>query len=384
MHHIGRARLAVAAIFTVHGAAAGTFATRIPWIKDHVHASAGGLGLALLAPAMGSILAMPMVGRLIHRIGGRTATRVFAALFCLVLALVPFAPNLLTLWFCLLLFGATAGSCDVAMNAQGVEVEQALGRSIMSGLHGMWSVGGLLGAAAGTLAAHADLDARIHLPIAAAVLVAAGYVIGFWLPESRAAEDVEEPPHFALPGKAVLGIGFVSFCAVFAEGAAADWCAVYLKDVAHAGAGVSASAYTAFALMMAASRLAGDAVVSRLGAVRTVRIGGFLSIVGGVLVVLARTPLPAIIGFGLIGLGIAVVVPLAFAAAGKAAANAGQGVAGVATITYSCLLVAPAIIGGLASITSLSLSFVIVTVMTVLMTATAGKLRVADAKPIPA
>src|SRR5689334_6310337 len=99
MHQIGRARLAVAAIFAVHGAAAGTFATRIPWIKDHIGASAGGLGLALLAPAMGSILAMPMVGRLIHRIGGRTATRTFVALLCLVLALIPFAPNLFMLWF---------------------------------------------------------------------------------------------------------------------------------------------------------------------------------------------------------------------------------------------------------------------------------------------
>ncbi|GAB3706381.1 hypothetical protein GCM10027589_60150 [Actinocorallia lasiicapitis] len=100
------------------------------------------------------------------------------------------------------------------------------------------------------------------------------------------------------------------------------------------------------------------------------------------LVVVARTPVPAIAGFGLIGLGIAVVVPLAFAAAGKAAANPGQGVAGVATITYSCLLVAPAIIGGLASVSTLSISFMVVTGMAVLMTASAGRLKVADAQPV--
>ncbi|WP_460370940.1 MFS transporter, partial [Actinocorallia lasiicapitis] len=184
MERYGRARLAVAAIFAVHGMASGTFATRIPWVQEHVSASAGELGLALLAPAVGSFVAMPMVGRVIHRLGGRSATRLGIALQCLVLALIPFAPTVPTLWAVLFLFGAMAGSADVAMNAQGVEVEERLGKPIMSGLHGMWSVGGLVGAGAGALAAHAHVDARIHLPVAATVLVAFAAVVGRWLPAS--------------------------------------------------------------------------------------------------------------------------------------------------------------------------------------------------------
>jgi hypothetical protein len=284
----------------------------------------------------------------------------------------------------LLVFGAAGGMCDVAMNAQGVEVEQHLGRSIMSGLHGMWSVGTLVGAGLGALAAHAEIDARVHLTVMALALLALGTLAGLRLPPSVAGAEIERPPRFALPAKAVLGIGLVGLCAVFAEGAAADWSAVYLRDVAGASAGVAAGSYTAFAMTMAVSRLTGDFVVGRLGAVRTVRLSGTLAILGGLLVVVARTPAPAIIGFGLTGLGVAVVVPLAFAAAGKRTANPSQGVAGVATLIYSCLLVSPAIIGGLASATSLSISFAVITAVLVVMTLCAGFLRLADPIKEPA
>ncbi|MDX6741228.1 hypothetical protein [Actinocorallia sp. A-T 12471] len=168
---------------------------------------------------------------------------------------------------------------------------------------------------------------------------------------------------------------------MFAEGATADWCAVYLRDVVGADPGVAAAAYAAFAVTMAVSRLVGDAVVARFGTVRTVRLGGVLAVAGGALVVTADSPAPAIAGFGLIGLGIAVVVPLAFAAAGRAAAVPNEGVAAVATITYSCLLISPALVGGLASATSLPVSFAVITAVAALMTLTAGFLSHPTPKP---
>jgi MFS family permease len=384
MQQIGQARASVAAVFAVHGAVSGAFATRIPWIQEHVEASPGQLGLALLAPAVGSFMMMPIASRLIHRFGGRTSTRLLLTLWCLALILPALAPSLPVLFAVLLAFGAAGGMCDIAMNAQGVEVEQHLGRSIMSGLHGMWSVGTLVGAGLGTVAAHAGIDARVHLTLMALVLLALGAVAGLRLPPSVAGAEVEQPPRFALPGKAILGIGLVGLCAVFAEGAAADWSAVYLRDVAGASAGVAAGSYTAFAMTMAVSRLTGDFVVGRLGAVRTVRLSGILAILGGLLIVVARTPAPAIAGFALTGLGVAVVVPLAFAAAGKRTANPSQGVAGVATLIYSCLLVSPAVIGGLASATSLSISFAVITTVLVVMTMCAGFLRITDPVKEPA
>lgn len=371
---VRRARRSVSAVFAVHGAVAGSFATRIPWIKDDLHLSAGALGLALVAPALGSSLAMPLAGRLVHARGHRSAVRLLIVLFCSTLALPALSPDLPVLALALLLFGAAAGTADVAMNAQGVEVEERMGRSIMSGLHGMWSVGGLLGSAVGALAAGQGWDARIHLAVMAVVLIGVGLLACRGLLDVRPEPEAEAPPRFALPPRSALAIGLVGFCAVFAEGASGDWSGVYLHGTAGASAGVAAASYTAFACTMAASRLAGDAVVRMLGAVRTVRIGGIVAVAGGVLVVVSRTPLPAIAGFALLGIGIAVVVPLCFAAAGHSGANPSRAIAGVATVTYTSGLVAPATVGTIAQATSLPVSFGVVTVLAVGLIVGAGVL----------
>lgn len=383
---VARSRIAVAAVFAVHGAVTGSFATRIPWIQDRLDIGEGALGLALLAPALGSLVGMPMAGRLGHRFGGRATTRWLLAGWCAALALPALAPNLPALWLTLLVYGTVAGMSDVGMNAQGVVVEQRMGRSIMSGLHGMWSVGGLLGGVLGMLAAHADVDARLHLGGMAVLLLVVGGVAGRGLLPDDVAPETPAPPHFALPSRGVLVIGLVGFCSVFAEAASQDWCAVYLDKITGASPGVAAASYTAFAFTMAAGRLGGDLIVRRLGATATVRASGILAVLGGVLVVLARTPGPAIAGFMLIGLGVSVVVPLAFAVAGNAAPTPSQGVAGVATISYTAGFIAPSAIGAIAGGTSLSASFALVTVMLVAMVLAAGALRrpPADVGALPA
>ncbi|MFD7827468.1 MFS transporter [Kitasatospora sp. NPDC059803] len=373
-----RARAGIALVFGVHGAVSGSFVTRIPWIQDRLDLSPGQLGLALVMPAIGSSLAMPLAGRFVHRYGGRAAVRGLISLWCLALALPALAPSLPVLCVALLAYGASAGMADVAMNAQGVEIEQRLGRSIMSGLHGMWSAGGLLASGFGILAAHLDLDARLQLAVTALVLLALAQPVCRNLPDLRAPEGTEEPPRFALPPRSSLVIGLVGFCAVFAEGASMDWSGVYLRDVTGASATVAAASYTAFSLTMAVSRLCGDAVVRRLGAVRTTRLGGAVATVGGLLVVAADSPALAIPGFALIGIGIAVTVPLAFAAAGRIGSNPSQAIAGVATVTYTSGLVAPAIIGALAQATSLTVSFGLVTALAFALLLSAGALRRAE------
>ncbi|MFI0734059.1 MFS transporter [Streptomyces sp. NPDC021225] len=372
---VRRARVAVAAVFAVHGAVTGNFATRVPWIQEHLDLGAGLLGLALVFPALGASVAMPLAGRISHRFGARAALRALIALWCLSLVLPPMAPGLVWLCGALFVYGATAGMADVAMNALGVEVENRLGRSIMSGLHGMWSVGALLGSAAGTLAAHAGTDARLHLGLAAAVLTLIGAVVCRWVLDLRSAPEEHPPPRFALPPRSALIIGAVGFCAVFAEGASLDWSAVYLRDVLDSSPGLAAVCTTAFSCTMAAARLVGDAVVGRFGAVRTVRAGGVLSTAGGVLVVTATGPALAITGFGLLGLGVAVVVPLAFAAAARSGPAPSQAIAGVATITYTSGLIAPAAMGSIADATSLTASFGVVTVLALGLVMGAGVLR---------
>ncbi|MEU8536417.1 MFS transporter [Streptomyces parvulus] len=375
---VARARYAVAAVFAVHGAVTGSFATRVPWIQDHAGVSAGQLGLALAFPALGASVAMPLAGSVSHRFGARAALRGLLALWTLALVLPSLAPNLLTLCLALFVYGATAGMSDVAMNALGVEIENRLDRSIMSGLHGMWSAGALIGSAAGTIAAHLGADARLHHVLAATVLTVAGLVACSWVLDLQPAEDEDPPPRFALPPRSALLIGAVGFCAVFAEGASLDWSAVYLRDELETSAGLAAACTTGFTLTMALARLAGDRVVDRFGAVRVVRVSGVLATLGGLLVVVGGHPAVAMAGFALMGLGIAVVVPLCFAAAGRAGSNPSLAIAGVATITYTSGLVAPSAIGGLAQATSLVVSFGLVTVLACCLVVFAKVLRVGD------
>ncbi len=377
-HEVRRARYAVAAVFAVHGAVTGSFATRVPWIQDHAGVSAGQLGLALAFPALGASLAMPLAGGISHRFGARNALRGLLALWTLALVLPALAPNLLTLCLALFVYGATAGMSDVAMNALGVEVENRLDRSIMSGLHGMWSVGAVVGSAAGTLAAHLGSDARLHHALAAGVLTVVGFAACAWVLDLQPAEDEEPPPRFALPPRSALLIGAIGFCAVFAEGASLDWSAVYLRDQLETSAGLAAACTTGFTLTMAVARIAGDRVVDRYGAVRTVRASGVVALLGGLLIVFARHPAVAMTGFALMGLGIAVVVPLCFAAAGRSGSNPSLAIAGVATITYTSGLIAPSAIGMLAQATSLMVSFMLVTLLTCGIAGFAGVLRAGD------
>jgi MFS family permease len=375
---VRRARYAVAAVFAVHGAVTGSFATRVPWIQDHASVGAGQLGFALAFTAFGASCAMPLAARISHRFGSRTALRGLIVMWTLSLVLPALAPNLPTLCLAMFVYGASAGMADVVMNALGVEVENRLGKSIMSGLHGMWSAGALVGSAGGTLAAHLGADARVHFALATVCLTVLGVLSCQWVLDVQARADEEPPPRFALPPKSALLIGTVGFCAVFAEGASLDWSAVYLKDRLDSSAGLAAACTTGFMLTMAVARIVGDAVVNRFGSVRTVRLGGVLGAGGGLLIVLADRPAVAMTGFALMGLGIAVVVPLCFAAAGRSGPNPSQAIAGVATITYTSGLIAPSLLGGVAQATNLTVSFVLVTVLAGGLVAFAGVLRAGD------
>ncbi|MBO2447516.1 MFS transporter [Actinomadura barringtoniae] len=365
---------AIALVFAVHGAAGGSLATRIPWIQDHLQLSPGVLGLALLCPSVGAFIGMPTASRLAHRIGARTATRMLIALWCAAVALPSLAPAPVWLFAAFLLYGATAGMSDVVMNGHAVTLERRLGRSIMSGLHGMWCVGSLIAGGAGILAAHAGIDARLHLGVAAVILLSLGLLVSRDLMPDDAEPEGPAPRRFALPSRAILAIGVVGFCGTFAEGSSADWAAVYLSKVTHAGPGLAAASFTIFMLFMASTRLVADHVVGRIGQVSMVRYGGVVAAVGGVLVVTAQSAVQGITGFALIGMGVAAVVPLVFAAAGNQGRTPGEGVAGVATITYLSGLTAPAITGWVAGATSYRVSFAVITCAAVLMSVLAGTL----------
>ncbi|MFC7609631.1 MFS transporter [Teichococcus aestuarii] len=283
------ARLAIRLVFLVNGAVLAGWAPLVPLAKARLGLDEGQLGLVLLALGAGAILAMPLAGMLIARHGSRAVSIAAGLAFAALLPLLALAPDspaagapLLAL--ALFAFGAANGLMDVAMNAQAVAVEAKGTRPIMSSIHGIFSIGGLLGAVSVSLMLRAGLS-----PVAAALALGAA-AMALLAAQARAllprAEDRPGDGHgFALPRGPVLAFGLLCFIMLLAEGSMIDWSAVYLvqqrgMEVALAGLG-----FGAFSVAMAAARLSGDALNARLGPVRLLRGGALLAALGLAVVV---------------------------------------------------------------------------------------------------
>ena len=368
-------------MFAVHGCVTGSYAGQIPWIASHVGLSVGQLGVALLMPGIGALLAMPFSGRLAHRYALRPFVTATIVAWSASLVLPALPTSLASLCVVLLVFGATAGLADMAMNAEGVLVEKLFGRSVMSSFHGFWSVGVLVGAALSALASHAGTDVRLQFAVEALVLATVGVGAARFLLDDPSTRGSAPPPHFALPTRPVLLIGLVGLCAVFGEEAGIIWSALYIRDELGASSGTAALAVAAFAVTMAAVRLMGDSVVRRLGPVRTVQLSGACAFVGAAAVVLAPDLVVGLGGFALLGIGVAIVVPLVFAAAGRVGPHPARSIAGVAGVAYVSGLVSPGVIGGIAAVESLTTSFVLVAVLMGVMALAAGVLRGGAQRP---
>jgi MFS family permease len=384
--------MAIAFVFAVHGTVTGTYSSRLPWIENHVHASTGVLGAAMISLTVGAMITMPFAGRLAHRLGARRSLRLMLVLWTAALAIPALMPNVGSLAAGLLVYGGVAGVADVLMNGQAVRIERRAGKSIMSGLHGMWSVGGILGALFGALCAGAGISALPEFLVTALILVLAAFAATALLPPdglySDGAEVEIRPPRFALPTRAILGLGVLGFCAVFTEGSGSNWSAVYLTSVAHASAAVGAYCVTGFAATMALGRLTGDAIVRRFGPVWTVRCGGALAVLGAAMIVVSHNEWLGMVGFAAMGLGIATGVPLAIAAAGRATGDAETAVAGISSITYAAGLMAGPSVGALGSAVSLPFAFGLVALLACGIPLTAYTLHVGlrtdpSADPLP-
>ena len=344
----GTARLAISLVFLVNGAVLATWVSRIPVIKGALALSDGQLGLALLGMAIGALIAFPITGFLTSRFGSRNVTLVTGVLYCMILPLLTLAVSLPMLALTLLAFGAFNGSMDVAMNAHGVEVEERAGRRILSSLHGMWSLGGLIGAGLGVLAAHQGLSPGTHLTVMGALLAVILVLVAPRLLASRPTRRSGDPV-FSLPTPALLGFGLIAVCAFLSEGAMADWSAVYLRDTLQTSAAFAAVGYAAFSLTMTAGRFTGDALVTRLGPVRTVRYGGLLAGLGLGTALLLGSPVFTLVGFACVGLGLAAIAPLVFSAAARTpGVSSGTAIAAVATMGYAGFLAGPPLIGVIA------------------------------------
>jgi MFS family permease len=345
------ARAAVTAIFFLAGATIAAWSTRIPAIQERLGLSAGALGLAILGLEGGAVVGLPAGGALVARLGSPSALRIGFVGFPGGLVAVALAPSLGALMLALAVMAAATSVIDVAMNAQGIELERRYRRPVLSGMHAGHSAGLVGGGLAGTAAAAAAIPVPVHLGGAAAIGMAAGVAATHWLVRE---EPVDGQRLFIRPGGRLLLLGLVAFCAFLLDGAAYNWSAVHLRSEHGAAAGLAAAAFTAFALAMAVGRLAGDRLVARFGRVRVVEGCGAVAVMGGALAVAAPTATVALVAWAVLGLGLAAIAPTVLGAApGVSAASAPVAIAAVTTVGYLGSFTGPPAIGALAQFTGL-------------------------------
>jgi hypothetical protein len=340
-----RTRLAVTAVFFAHGALFGTWAARIPAIRDELDLTTGELGLALLAGTIGGVGVLPIAGLVVARRGSRTTVVRALPLFVVLLPALALAPSLPLLALALFAFGAAGGAVDVAMNAHGLAVERHYGSPILASMHAGWSFGGLAGGLGAVLAAALGVDLPLHFTLVAVLLAVAGVVASQrFLP--AAADRPEEPPRLALPPLRLLPLAALAFAGLFAEAAAMDWSAVFVAGPAGGSDEIAPLGFATFSLAMAVFRLTGDPLTVRLGPVALTRLGGIVSAIGLALALAAQTVPAALAGFALMGAGLAAVVPTVFRAAGSLPGiPPGAGIAALTTVGYAAFIVAPPAIG---------------------------------------
>jgi MFS family permease len=361
-------------VFFMIGIGISVWAPLVPDAKLRLGLDDASLGTLLLALGIGALVALPLAGPLVQSRGPRAVMLGAGLVFCALMPVLAVAPSVPLLALALALFGASTAAVDIAMNVQAVQVEKATGRTLMSGFHGAYSVGALVGslAMAGLLA----LGLRA-LPSAAllAVLCAVallGHARGM-LPRAIGAK----PPRLILPRGRLAMIGVLCFAAFLLEGAILDWSGVFIRFELGQPASRAGLGFGALSLAMAAGRLTGDSMVRRLSPDAVLRTGAGLAAAGFTLAVLAPS-LPVFLGgCALIGLGVANMVPILFSAAGRVPGMPeGVAIAAAATPGYAGLLAGPVLVGWAAQATSLPMAFAGLGVMALAVGLSAGVVRV--------
>jgi predicted MFS family arabinose efflux permease len=354
--------VAVSATFFTLGCGYGVWAAHIPVVVKRLNVEHAVVGMVLFAMAVGAIVAMPLTGWALGRLGSRRPTAALGLAFAVLSPWPVVSPTIPALFAAAVLFGASTGALDVAMNVQASAVEKARGLPTMSSMHAYYSTGVLAGSAlGGVLIENGYGNGSGAIVVSASLFVLAIGSAMNLLPDGPAAGA---GPRFVVPPLAILGLGAIVFFGYAAEGAVADWSALYLSTIKKYEPAQASSGVIAFSFAMVCCRLLGDAVVHRIGPVFTVLGGGLLIAFGIFVAVLAPAPLLSAFGFGIVGLGAANIVPVTISAAARApAVEPGVAVAATTSMGYAGFLAAPPLLGLVASRLGLQTSLALIAFM---------------------
>jgi len=352
-------RIAISLYFFFAGLIFSSWASRIPDVKDTFALNEAELGAVLFMLPLGALLALPVAGWVVQRLGSKLASVGSMLLYIVLLFLISKAHSVASISIILFLFGVIGNFANIAMNTQGLSVQHLLKKPILSGLHAMWSLGAFLAAAITGWAMSVGYSMEMHL----GMIAIAAAVVALFFSFSLIKDDAGEHPQkvFALPNRGLLLMGFICFCVAMSEGAMADWSSLYYRQVVHELGKVSTVGYTAFALCMALGRFFGDRLLQAFGYSTVLKLNGILVFIGMGLALAINSPGAVIIGFALVGLGVSSVIPIVYMRSAKSKSMApSAAIAAVSSIGFMGFLFGPPIIGFIAQETGLRMALSIV------------------------
>ncbi|WP_100915801.1 MFS transporter [Pseudoalteromonas spongiae] len=359
MKFISKQAVPVALVFIFNGLLFGAWASRVPFIKESFGFSEMQLSALLLLLAFGAISSFAVAGSMADKVGASKLSFWLCILYPFPFALISLSENILLLAISLFLFGWVHGAMDVSMNSWGTSIEKQSKKILMPFFHAMFSFGAGLGAASGVLAATYHTALFTHFIIVSFLVIP----ICWWLRKHKHLSAVDgvnkvKKASFSFPKGSLLVVAMVAFSCALGEGAMADWASIYMSSEINSSHAQAALAYTVFSIFMVLTRLSGHKIIEILGIVNTVRLCSISSMLGALLLVVINNTYVSLFSFSLLGIGYAILMPLAFSKAAKINENnAGAAIASIAMFAYGGMLLGPVLIGVLAEFLSLKTAF---------------------------
>ncbi|WP_040400040.1 MFS transporter [Cecembia lonarensis] len=353
-------RLALGSIFFIAGLCFASWASRIPDIQMKFNLSEAQLGTLLLGLPIGSLVALPLAGWAVYKFGSKKVILASGLGYLVFLPLIGFSPSIFLLVPIVVVFGMIGNMMNISLNTQALALEDSYGRSILASFHGLWSLAGFTGAGIGAAMIYFDVVPKFHYLFISTIvcltlLLARTYLIS----EQRAGGGGGLV--LRKPDPLLLRIGVIAFLGMLSEGCMFDWSGVYFKKVVEIEPGLVALGYVSFMGAMAGGRFVTDRIINKIGRLNLLRISGILIFFGLLLAVLIPVPLTATLGFLLVGFGVAAIIPIAYSTAGRSKLySPGVALAMVSTISFFGFLLGPPLIGYIAEIFNLKVSFTLI------------------------
>lgn len=370
-----RHRIAAAAFFFICGCTFASWAIEIPAIKLRFGLNEAQLGALLFLLPLGSLSALPFAGWVVNRYGSRQVLLISAVLYAGLLLLIGHSNHVWQLGSVLFFFGFWGDTLNIAMNTQALQVQSAFySRSLMSSFHGMWSLGAMAGAALGGFLSGIGFSTLQHFYMVAVLLL----ILTLLFYKKLLGNEKPAPGHtlFAWPDRTLWLLGAICFCCTVCEGAMADWSSLYYQQLSLQVEKAASSGYTAYAFCMASGRLLGDAITERLGYKGTLKMDALLISTGLGLAIGFPHPIIVILGFGLVGIGVATIIPIVYTLAWKnSRMPVSAALAAVSTVGFSGFLVGPPVIGFLAHLFTLRMALLLICVLAFVILFLSGRVK---------